>query len=209
MRSLFVVLEGADGSGKSTLSATLAENFFGRDNCRIFFEPTDKTDAGRKIRSILKSAAPVTPEVSAELMELFYIDRLWDIEYQIKPTLRQGRHVILDRYFYSTAAYQAATPEAAERIAHEYLNDCRVLAPDILIYLDIDPQTALQRIGNRSANRDIFETEQQLQKVINNYRRLFAVPPHNSIILDATLTTDEIYRKAKEAIQSKIPPRIS
>jgi len=166
---VFVVLEGIDGSGKSTtaleLSRRLAEHSL---QSVVLREPTEKTDASREIRRILRTVQSVNAAVSRELLDLFLIDRLWDLKHQIMPALQAGKIVLLDRYFLSTAAYQSASSTDVQAIMQTYLGDERIRLPDILIYLTLPVESALLRLAERR-QLDVFETETRLNLVAHNY----------------------------------------
>src|SRR5690606_29927239 len=103
-RGLFIVLEGIDGTGKSTQAVRLGE-WFSRAGHEVLIsrEPTDGP-WGRKLR---ESAA--TGRLSAdEELECFLEDRRQHVRELIEPALREGKVVILDRYYFSTMAYQGA-----------------------------------------------------------------------------------------------------
>ena len=169
MPGKFIVFEGIDGSGKSTTIAEVADrlNAAGFKVLQLR-EPTEKTDASREIRRILRTAETIDAKISRDLLELFLIDRLWDIQHQIGPALRSGSTVLLDRYFISTSAYQAAGTEETLKIMRDYLGDSRVLKPDMLVFLNLPVKTAVSRLAGRGA-RDVFETEARLAAIANRY----------------------------------------
>lgn len=173
MRGLFVVLEGIDGSGKSTTSAQIERALKAKNITTVCLrEPTEKTDASREIRRILRTADEIDARLSAELFDLFLIDRLWDLEHQIKPALRQGSVVLLDRYFFSTAAYQAIDDADVERIMRTYLEDERILLPDLVLYLKLPIGLALERLGARQT-LDAFEKQERMEKTAARYAIAF------------------------------------
>ena len=167
---VFAVLEGIDGSGKSTTAGEISRRLGERGfETVILREPTEKTDASREIRRILRTVKSVDAAVSSELLELFLIDRLWDLKHQILPALKSGKIVLLDRYFLSTAAYQSANTTDVQAIMQAYLGDERIVMPDILIYLTLPVEAALMRLEERR-QLDVFETETRLNLVAHNYR---------------------------------------
>ncbi len=167
---VFAVLEGIDGSGKSTTAAEISRRLEERSlQTVVLREPTEKTDASREIRRILRTVKNIDAAVSRELLDLFLIDRLWDLKHQIIPALKAGKIVLLDRYFLSTAAYQAATTTDVQAIMQTYLGDERILMPDLLIHLSLPVEAALMRLEERR-QLDVFETETRLNLVAHNYR---------------------------------------
>ena len=166
---VFAVLEGIDGSGKSTTALELSRRLEERSlQTVVLREPTEKTDASREIRRILRTVQSVDAAVSRELLDLFLIDRLWDLKHQIIPALKAGKIVLLDRYFLSTAAYQSANTTDVQAIMLSYLGDDRIRMPDILIHLTLPVEAALMRLEERR-QLDVFETETRLNLIAHNY----------------------------------------
>jgi dTMP kinase len=169
MPNRFIIFEGIDGSGKSTTIKSVAGLLEKAGYSTVQLrEPTEKTDASREIRRILRTVKHLDAKISGELLELFLIDRLWDIQHQIKPAIFSGRIVLLDRYFISTAAYQASNNAETEKIMESYFADARILMPDVLVYLNPPVQLAVSRLAER-AERDVFETEARLTKIAARY----------------------------------------
>ena len=155
---LFIVLEGIDGTGKSTQTQRLASYFsaLGREVV-LSREPTDGP-WGKKLR---ESATTGRLEPEEEL-EYFLHDRKEHVENLILPSLREGKVVILDRYYFSTMAYQGCRgfdPAEIRRRNEEFAP-----RPDHLFILDIDVETALQRIGHRGDTANHFEKQDSLQR---------------------------------------------
>jgi dTMP kinase len=155
---LFIVLEGIDGTGKSTQTQRLASYFsaLGREVV-LSREPTDGT-WGKKLRESA-TAGRLEPE---QELEYFLHDRKEHVENLILPSLREGKVVILDRYYFSTMAYQGCRgfdPAEIRRRNEEFAP-----RPDHLFILDIDVETALQRIGHRGDTANHFEKTDSLQR---------------------------------------------
>ena len=192
----FIILEGIDGSGKSSLAKSLANQ-----GDSVFFEPTKSTAAGLEIRSILSSEPEITVEINRMLLKLFRIDRLWNLENQVKPGLKNGR-VVLDRYFFSTAAYQGLDQEHCLNIVEEYLNDKEVLQPDLVLYLDVSVEQSLSRLSTRNTTQDVYEKKENLEKIKKNYMNIWQrfAPEINLRVIDASKTMSEILVKAQNLI---------
>ncbi len=173
MAGAFIVFEGIDGSGKSTTIGEICSHLEPHGfSCVALREPTEKTDASREIRRILRTAREVDAQMSSELLELFLIDRLWDLKHQILPALLAGKIVLLDRYFFSTAAYQAMDNSQIHAILNAYLANNQIRLPDLVVFLDLPVNVALARMNSR-AQLDVFETEARLERIAANYREVF------------------------------------
>jgi len=183
---LFLVFEGIDGSGKSTQCDLLYQHVISRGLPAVrLAEPTDG-EWGRKIRIMLKEKSIVPAE---EQLELFLLDRMDDAERNIIPALNDNRIVIMDRYYYSNAAYQGAAGIPPERIIRVNRGS-RVPEPDRVYYIDLPPDIAVQRVTGRSNTRDFFERESFLRKV----REIFlSIADEKFLVIDGGLGIREIF----------------
>lgn len=167
-KSYLIVLEGIDGSGKTTIAKRLKEYLIDSEyNALLFREPSD-SEYGKKIREIAENKSKIPIE---EELNYFIMDRKWNVENNILPNLAQNRVIILDRYFFSTACYQGArglNMEDILKINREFAPE-----PDYVFIIDIDVKTALSRINkNREKTVKLFEKEGFLKKVRKNYLKL-------------------------------------
>lgn len=155
MRGKFIVIEGPDGAGKSTLAGGLARRFE-QQGCQVVEvrEPGGTEVAERARQLVLDPAL----EVHA-LSELFLLlaARADLVRKVIAPSLDNGAVVISDRYYYSTFAYQVAgrgLPAASVREANALATGG--LEPDLTIVLDVAPDVGLER-RDRASTRDRLE----------------------------------------------------
>lgn len=190
-----VALEGIDGAGKSTLVPVLAAACVaaGRE-CVTSREPT-QGPWGRRLReSATRGRLPLDEE-----LELFRQDRLEHVSSVIRPALEAGKVVILDRYYFSTAAYQGARgadPEAVIRQNEEFAP-----LPDLLLLLDLPPEAGLGRVRARGDQPDEFEREQELTEA----RRIFLSLRHPRLVrLDASAPPATVRALAVEALTAAL-----
>ncbi len=155
-----IVFEGIDGTGKSTQIQLLSQYLKQRDLTFVQLrEPTDGPH-GRELR---RMAAEGRADVKRE-SELFVADRREDVQKNILPALRKGIHVLLDRYYFSTMAYQGARGLDPALIRAE--NEAFAPAPDLLILFDLPVSEALERVTrNRASGPDHFEKADYLKRV--------------------------------------------
>lgn len=187
-----IAIEGIDGTGKSTLAAALARELErrGRDVVRSF-EPT-QGQYGRKIRDLAVSGRSDAQDET----DLFVADRREHVAQAIAPALAAGKTVVLDRYYYSTMAYQGA--RGLDPAAIQKTNEAFAPRPDLLVILELPVAEALVRITRkRGSTPDHFEGADYLCAV----DRIFKAIDHPNVLrLDARQTTDEMVA----AIVSKI-----
>jgi dTMP kinase len=159
MKGKLIVIEGIDGSGKSTCAKNLAEKLNSINIKTIYtFEPTH-LHYGAKLREGMLSE---DLDAEEELL-LFVKDRKEHIEYMIKPALEEGYFIILDRYFYSSIAYQGAKGIDINRIINMHKDF--IIKPDIVFIFHLPIDIALNRIISKRGIADRFENETYLKKV--------------------------------------------
>jgi len=154
-----IVFEGIDGVGKSTQANALADALTARGYEVVRSREPTHGPYGQRIRQS-QTNARLGPD---EELELFLLDRREHVDTLIAPSLAAGRIVILDRYYFSTIAYQGARGfELAELKAR---NEAFAPAPDLLFILDLAPEAGLRRIQElRGDALDTFETPALLER---------------------------------------------
>lgn len=148
MRGRFLVLDGPDGSGKSTQIARLAARLRERHESVLVLREPGATPMGEALRDLLLHAdVDITP--LAEML-LYQAARAHLVETVIRPALAAGQTVLLDRYWYSTAAYQGhglgLDPEEIRRVSAVATKG---LEPDRLILLDVPADVGLSRLKGK------------------------------------------------------------
>ncbi|MBP7280609.1 MAG: dTMP kinase [Leptospiraceae bacterium] len=178
-KAKLIVFEGIDGSGKTTLSNMVLNSLVERNFPIVKFNEPTNFETGIEIRRFLRKEISLSRE---EQIELFLLDRKDSLEKNVYPSLEAGNNVILDRYFYSMAAYQSDDTISPEEILQMNLVRNYPI-PDLVIYLDIQPEVSLARTRRRNANEH-FENLEVLTKVQLAYKKII---PKSALILDATL----------------------
>lgn len=193
-RGYLIVFEGIDGAGKSTHCRLLADYLTARGFPVLkLFEPT-KGLWGMKIRKLLtEGRGDVGPE---EELNWFLKDRKEDVEKNIRPALDQKKIVILDRYYYSTAAYQGALGLDPKRICRE--NEAFAPKPDRVFLFTVSPEHCLRRIENSRSQKSSFEKLDYLQKVQEIFDSF-----SDSIIrrIDTAPPVDEVHAKLRVEVE--------
>nr|AIE92811.1 putative thymidylate kinase (tmk) [uncultured marine group II/III euryarchaeote AD1000_28_C09] len=184
MIGVLVNLEGIDGCGKSTQSKLLLEKLEGEGEKVIILKEPTKRPHGQKLWDMLHGKRKATNE---EILELFVLDRKQHVEEKIQPALDSEAVVLMDRYYYSSMAYQVAGGIDVEEIRekHEFAPK-----PDVVLIFDLPVSVALERVKGHS-DADEFEKEEHLEKVREAYLDLENDPLVR--IVDATGTPEEIF----------------
>ncbi len=164
---LLIVFEGIDGTGKST-QISLLEGFLEKQGFQVTTtrEPTQGR-FGQRIRELYQDRQAATPE---QELELFLSDRREHVETLIIPSLEEGRIVLCDRYYLSTAAYQGAAGLDPQRIIEQ---NHFAPAPDLAFILEIDAEESINRITiSRGDRLNDFEQLESLKKVDKIFKSL-------------------------------------
>jgi dTMP kinase len=201
---LFCVFEGIDGSGKSTLLRNVGEllrqklaGSHPKRSILLLKEPTDGV-IGRQIRELLSSGREIEHE---RWLDLFLLDRIENVNANILPALGRGDIILQDRYFYSNAAYQSRDALESERILEKNRRN-GFPEPDLLFYLDLKPERAVERLNGRSERAaESFETLHQLQEIDARFRRI--LPPHTTY-LDAERPPEWLAERVASMIVAKL-----
>jgi len=196
-QGLFIVIEGIDGTGKSTQSKRLAEWFRSRGREVVLSrEPTDGP-WGKKLRE-----SATTGRLSAEAeLECFLNDRREHVEMSIKPALAEGKVVILDRYYFSTMAYQGARGFDPGEI--RLRNEAFAPQPDLLLILDLSVESAHGRIGARGDTANEFEQRDTLSRCREIFLSLLDEP--FACVIDAEPSLNVVTADILSVVTAKFP----
>jgi dTMP kinase len=202
---LFVVLEGTEGSGKSTLIAALADRMR-----QAGLEPLVVREPGGTRAAEMARQALLDPEQHVgPVSELFfYLAARADlVQKLIRPALAEGRVVVSDRFALSTEAYQMAgrgLPADVVLPANRAAADG--LVPDLTLILDLSPEAgqARQLAGGKHLDRLDRESAEFHRRVERYY---LAVRGEGVRHLDAGLPPDRLLQAAWEEIQRVAPDR--
>ena len=188
-----ITLEGLDGSGKSTVIEGLQRR---HPEWQYTCEPTMSWYGDAVRRSIASDGA----DPIAELF-LFIADHAEHLHTTIRPGLEAGEVIISDRYIDSRIAYQAVTlaetidaPAAFIAQIHEPFT----IMPDLTIFLDIDPETAVRRSGTTNK----FEQMAHLRDVSRAYEGLIEDAPDRFVRIDATSPPTDVLDAVERAVKS-------
>jgi dTMP kinase len=163
-KGALIVIEGIDGAGKSTQAKSLLRRLRAKGFPAVYFREPSRGKWGRELKQMARRAGSLTPE---QELELFLKDRRENVERNLRPALAAGKIIVLDRYYFSTIAYQGAKGLDRDRIRR--LNERFAPKPDLVFILDLKAGEGLARISGRKTKDVLFERESYLVKV----RRIF------------------------------------
>ena len=200
----FIVLEGLDGTGKTTQLQLLAEAL-GRRGRTVFTdaEPT-AAPTGRFLRRMLAGELPANEWANAAL---FFADR---VHHNAGPDglisrLARGETVLLDRYFYSTLAYQGVNTDP-EWVMDMHYGCPGIAIPQLVLFLTLSPEESLRRIAATRAGRplEIYETEERLRDIARRFELVFPRLRGGETVVrvDASGTKEEVTARLLAAVDA-------
>ena len=226
-KGFFIVIDGIDGSGKSTQIKLIKEYFTKHKRDFIVTREPSKGNVGKLLRKYLKK--PESPPALDAL--LFAADRIDHCTTEIIPNLQQGKIVISDRYRDSSYIYQTVQQDlklnekksdSLQKIKNQFIPEIDMdwikqinnhsIAPNITFILDIDPEKALKRrLTHNQENEE--ETEKfeflEFQKRI---RKMFLeivdekkdVEEDRHILINADQNPEGIFNEIKLQLKKRI-----
>lgn len=192
-KGIFIAFEGIDGSGKSTQIQMLT-NRIQEEGIRCYqtCEPSGGP-IGSLTRQILTGRIKTDNRVIAAMFAADRLDHLLNEVDGIAVKIEDGISVITDRYYFSSYAYHSVDVPM-DWVIKTNEESTKILRPDINIFIDIDADTAMERITRNRFHTELFEKKSRLEKVRENYLKAFDLlgREENILIVDGTKTTEEI-----------------
>ncbi len=198
MRGAFIVFEGADGAGKTSLCKAIADELTSRGKEVVLTAEPTHEGIGAFIRR--GDAGHISQRTEALL---FVADRNDHTE-RIQKQVSEGKVVLCDRYFASTVAYQSARLEgdASDEDWLIEINRQFIDRPDATLLLDIDPEVGMGRVGDRGEEISKFERLDFQNQVRDNYLRL--AKEFGFDVIDASRPKEEVFNEAMSIIDRVI-----
>lgn len=201
----FIVLEGVDGSGKSTQSALLRQALIDAGEVvHATFEPTNGP-IGSVLRNILTHRIKADEKTIAALFLADRLDHIQNEQNGLLKMLHQGMTVVCDRYYFSSYAYHSTHIDMDWVIQSNSLC-AELLRPDLNIYIDIKPETSMERIAKGRTSTDLFENLDRITKVRAGYFSAFDRLKDTEEVLivdgerDPQLVFNEIWENVRELL---------
>ena len=205
MRGVFITLEGADGCGKSTQAARLAERIAATGREVVRLREPGGTPISEKIRALVLDPANAEMVPECELL-LFEASRAQLVREVVEPAVGRGAVVLCDRFYDSTLAYQSAGRSLAEETIRRAntLGSCGT-DPDRTLVLDMDTDAALARAVRDGADRMEAEGVAFQRRVRDGYLRLASEEPARVRVVDAGGTPGEVEARLAAELSDLLP----
>ena len=204
MKPLFIAIEGLDGSGGTTQSRLLASWLEARGESVFLTQEPSNRPIGRLIQeSLLPSNNMLGDRV---FPYLFAADRQDHLDEEILPALSSGNHVVTDRYYHSSLAYQGISVGIAKVSS---LNES-FPAPDLTFLLWLEPEVSFSRVQRRGIPVERFETLDRLRAVADAYESVYThcrAKGENIFKIDARRSITEIHHAIIKHIETHRPKR--
>lgn len=205
--SLFITLEGPDGSGKSTQIQLLYRYLEKQGHSVLLSREPGGTPIGEQIRAVLHDVKNTAMLPNTEIL-LYSASRAQHVGQVIRPALERGELVLCDRYAESTMAYQGW----GHGLDIELLRIITVFAtgdlrPDLVIYLDIDVEEGLRRkldafeSGTAEWNRMDQKAQAFHERVRQGYLMMASQEPEKWLVLDGTHSMAVIHQKIVDRVR--------
>ncbi len=200
-KSLFIVFDGMDGTGKTTQMRRLCERLHSEGIPTVLTAEPSTSEDGKALRRALSGQEPAS---NSRMAALFLLDRIGHNE-AIAAWLSEGQTVLSDRYYYSSMAYQGLDG-SFDWVADMNLHCPGIRRPDGCIVLDMDPAESMARVreGRRADELEIYETVAQQEEIRARFSRVTEYLRGRDLILmvNAAGTPDEVAERVWAAYET-------
>jgi dTMP kinase len=195
---VYVAFEGAEGCGKSTQAALLADHLDA-----LLTRETGGTAVGQRLRAILHDVDVVDLDDRAEAL-ITAADRAQHIARVVRPTLDAGRSVVSDRSVHTTLAYQGYG-RGLDLVEIRRINDWAIggLWPTLVVLLDAPPDVLAGRMRGRTLDRFERAGDAFHERVLEGYRAMAAADPKRWIVIGAEGDRDKIAAEIRDAVEER------
>jgi dTMP kinase len=198
VRPPYIAFEGAEGCGKSTQAARLADAIGA-----VLTRETGGTAIGARLRELLHDTTVHNLHPRAEAL-ITAADRAQHIAEIVLPALDSGRAVVSDRSVYSSLAYQGYGRELdVDEIRH--LNEWGTggLWPTAVVFLDTPDEVIAERMSRRDLDRFEAAGEEFHARVLSGFRTMAAADPDRWITVLAVGSVDRVAGEIRAALADR------
>lgn len=204
---MFITLEGPEGSGKTTAVEAAVNKLKEMGYEIVRTREPGGTPISEQIRNVILDKSNTSMDSRTEAL-LYAASRRQHLVEKVWPALKEGKIVICDRYLDSSLAYQGgARGLGIDEVLNVNLFATENTFPDLTLLFDITPEEGLKRIAanaNREVNRLDLEKLEFHHKVRDSFLLLAKRYPDRYVIIDASLSREEVAKATLDAILSRL-----
>ena len=205
MKGIFITLEGPDGSGKSTIANRIVKTLEEKGFSCVHTREPGGIDIAEQIRDVILDPKNTSMDPRTEAL-LYAASRRQHLVEKVFPALKENKIVICERFLDSSLAYQGFGRklgfDEVLKVNEFAIEDC---FPDLTIYLDIDEEEGLKRIGDRKfKDRLDQESIDFHHRVKQGYEEVLKRFKDRIVIVDASKSVDEVCDDCMKIILDKI-----
>jgi dTMP kinase len=206
---LFVVVEGPEGSGKTTQMELLRKALVALGHDVVLTREPGGTEFAEKVRGLLGLGHGGTREtIPFEELLLFYVARSHHVRTLILPSVARGSVVICDRFRETTLAIQIAGHQNAHLTAVEKMlfGGIARVCSDITVVLDVPVEVTLGRLRQRTGERNWIDSEppEYHERVRASYLSQAAAEPGGIVLVDGNRPTEEVHADVLRAVLGRL-----
>jgi dTMP kinase len=208
--SLFITLEGPDGSGKTRQAILLSQRLGALNHDVLLTREPGGTEIGEQIRQVLTSLDNTLMDPRAEFL-LFSASRAQHVQERIRPHLDKGGIVVCDRFFDASLAYQGYGHGLDLDALREITSFAtQGLVPDLTLLLDLPVDQGLQRREqDGNWNRlDAYELDFH-RRVRQGYLALAKSQPARWVVIDGRQEVDRVHDEIMRVVESRLSRSLS
>ena len=203
-KGYFIVLEGPDGSGKTTVTNIVCEKLIEEGFSIVHTREPGGIDIAEQIRNIILDPKNIAMDPRTEAL-LYAASRRQHLVEKVIPAKEEGKIVICERFVYSSLAYQGyGRGLGFDDILK--INDFAIgdAYPDLTIYLDIDEEEGLKRIADRSFKDRLDSESLEFHHLVNEGYREVLRRFKDTKVIDASRSVEEVSEEALKLIKELI-----
>lgn len=201
-KGTFIAFEGIDGSGKTTQIRLLSDRL--REQAVPFYTTMEPTDSpvGSLIHQIMTGRVKTDNKVIAALFVADRLDHLLNDVNGVLHKIEEGTAVIMDRYYFSSYAYQSVDVPM-DWVIQANGQSSGILRPTVNLFLDTDPDRALERIAKNRFQKELFEDRARLIQVRQKYMEAFDKlrSTEHVVMIDGNRSEESVAEDVWEAVK--------
>jgi dTMP kinase len=202
MKGLFITIEGNDGSGKSTVIASLKKELEKLNVPVCYTREPGGSPIAEKIRELILDKANVGMDDRTEAL-LYAASRREHITKTIIPALNEGKIILCDRFLDSSLAYQGYARElGVENVLNMNQFATEGLFPDLTILVCVHPEIGMSRIKKDERDMDRLEIEKMTfhTKVYEGYLKVADQYNNRIVAINGEQTKEEVLQAVKDVL---------